>query len=102
MSVTDVIENIPPAEALKRQRLLLRSRLSGQRRVIMQKLAPVASEATYGYPRSRTMRFLKEHPDLVKKLLGQATLLTLGGPVIKSLLSGMAFAKLLRGGANRR
>lgn len=101
MSITEVPENIPPAEDLERQRLLLRSRLSGQRRVIMQKLGPAPSERTHGYPRSRTMRFLKEHPDLVRKLLGQAALLTLGGPVIKSLLSGMAFARLLRGTGRR-
>jgi hypothetical protein len=96
MTEKDGTAEIPAAEALKRQRLLLRSRLSAQRRVIMHKLGPGRMEGAGAYPRSRTMRFLKEHPDLVRKLLGQAALLTMGGPVIKSLVSGIAFAKLLR------
>lgn len=95
MSLPNSLEPIAPAEALKRQRLMLRSRLSSQRRVIMQNLGPADAEAR-GYPRSRTMRFLSEHPDLVRKLLGQGALLALGGPVIKSLVSALAFAKLLR------
>lgn len=85
-------------DALKQQRILLREQLSAQRRVYMQKLMPISSatdESTY--PRSRTMRLLNEHPDLARKLLGQAALLTLGGPVLKSLFSGMALARLLRG-----
>ncbi|HWR96490.1 MAG TPA: hypothetical protein VN248_07165 [Arenimonas sp.] len=101
MSLPNSIEPIAPAEALKRQRLQLRNRLSAQRRVIMQKLGPVRPEGAGTYPRSRTMRFLKEHPDLVRKLLGQGALLALGGPLFKSLVSGMAFAKLLRGGDRR-
>jgi len=97
MSMPNTLEPIAPAEALKRQRLQVRSRLSAQRRVIMQDLGPAPSEAAArSYPRSRTMRFLSEHPDLVRKLLGQGALLALGGPIIKSLVSAMAFAKLLR------
>ena len=97
MSMQNSLEPIAPAEALKRQRLQVRSRLSAQRRVIMQDLGPAPSEAAArSYPRSRTMRFLSEHPDLVRKLLGQGALLALGGPIIKSLVSAMAFAKLLR------
>jgi hypothetical protein len=97
MNMPNSLERITPAEALKRQRLLVRSRLSAQRRVIMQDMGPAPSEAAArSYPRSRTMRFLSEHPDLVRKLLGQGALLALGGPVIKSLVSALAFAKLLR------
>lgn len=89
-------------DTLKQQRILLREQLSAQRRVYMQKLLPISS-ATDGstYPRSRTMRFLNEHPDMARKLLGQAALLTMGGPVLKSLLSGMALARLLHGGIKR-
>jgi hypothetical protein len=90
--------NKPSASAsLERERLLLRSQLSAQRLVIMQKLdpAPVASAARR-YPRSYTMRFISEHPDAVMKLLGRALLLTLGAPALKTLMSALAFGKLFR------
>lgn len=95
--VADANDKPGASASLERERLLLRSRLSAQRLIIMQKLepAPVASAAR-GYPRSHIMRFISEHPDAAMKLLGRALVLTLGAPTLKTLMSALAFGRLFR------
>lgn len=90
------ISSIPPIEmSLKQQRLQLREQLANQRQVIAFKLGPVRAESTQWVPRSNTMRFLTQRPELMKKLLGQFAGLVIGASFAKSMHPVLAIAKLL-------
>jgi hypothetical protein len=62
--------------SLAEQRHCLRRQLQAQRQVIAQQLGPTESAMNGSYPRSRTMRFLTQHPTpIIRLLLGVVTLL---------------------------
>jgi hypothetical protein len=62
--------------SLAEQRHCLRRQLQAQRQVIAQQLGPAESAMNDSYPRSRTMRFLTQHPTpIIRLLLGVVTLL---------------------------
>lgn len=85
-------------QSLQQQRLLLREQLTTQRQVLALKLGPVPTESTRFYPRSKTMRFLMQRPELMKKLLG----LVIGASFIKSMHPVLTIAKFLHSSAKPR
>ena len=76
---------VPAEKSLQQQRLLLREQLATQRQVLVLKLGPVPTERTQWVPRSNTMRFFIQRPELLKKLLGQIAGLAIGASFIKSM-----------------
>ena len=87
-------EDIP----LQQQRLALRALLAGQRQAIESQLGPVPAEGARLYPRSKTMRFLTQRPELMKKLLG----LAVGASFIKSMHPVLTIAKFLHSSSKPR
>ena len=91
--------NMPSADSpLQQQRLALRVQLANQRQVIEARLGPVQTVSTRLYPRSKTMRFFTQRPELMKKLLG----LMIGASFIKSMHPVLTIAKFLHSSAKPR
>ncbi len=88
--------------SLKQQRLLLREQLATQRQVIELKLGPLPVEHGPWFPRSSTMRFFVQRPELMKKLLGQIAGLAIGASFIKSTHPLLAIAKFLHSSTKPR
>lgn len=84
--------------SLAQQRILLRQQMASQRLIIESQLGPVRTENTRLYPRSKTMRFLMQRPELMKKLLG----LVVGASFIKSMHPVLTIAKFLYSNAKPR
>jgi hypothetical protein len=92
----------PTQESLEQQRLLLREQLATQRQVLVLKLGPVPTERTQWAPRSNTMRFFIQRPELLKKLLGQIAGLAIGASFIKSMHPLLAITKFLHSSFSSR
>lgn len=93
---TNVTTPATPAKiSLIQQRILLREQMASQRRLIEFQLGPVPVERSQSYPRSNTMRFLTQRPELMKKLLGQLTGLVISASFLKSMHPLLAIAKFL-------
>ncbi len=75
---------------LAEQRQSIRQQLQLQRQVVAQRLAPTASTGG-GYPRSMTMRFLLQRPELVTRLLK----LIVGAHLASSIAPLLALLHLL-------
>lgn len=87
----DVSKNI----SLVQQRETLRQRLQAQREQLAEQLKP-PTEMVDSYPRSMTMRFLTQQPQLAARLLtGLATLLV-GARLLKSMIATLALVRALR------
>ena len=82
--------------SLAQQRILLRKQMASQRQLIEFQLGPVPAERSQSYPRSNTMRFLTQRPELMKKLLGQLTGLVISASFLKSMHPLLAIAKFLQ------
>jgi hypothetical protein len=98
-------EKKPSASAdipLLQQRFLLRQQLASQRQVIERQLGPVPAERSQAYPRSNTMRFFMQRPELMKKLLGQLTGLVIGASFVKSMHPLLAITKFLHSSFSSR
>lgn len=95
MNINENNSAVPTVLSLKQQRLLLRQQLASQRQVIELKLGPLPAERTQWNPRSNTMRFLMQRPELMKKLLGQFAGLVIGASFAKSMHPVLAIAKFL-------
>ena len=85
----------PAAISLTQQRVLLREQMASQRQLIEFQLGPEPAERSQSYPRSNTMRFLTQRPELMKKLLGQLAGLLIGASFLKSMHPLLAIAKFL-------
>jgi len=81
--------------SLVEQRQMLRRQLQAQRQLITQQLSPTP-EVNSGYPRSMTMRFLTRQPGLVTSLFGELATLLIGARFIKSIISVITLAKIVR------
>lgn len=82
-------------QTLAEQRLALRTKLLTQRQLIEHKLGPL-TEATGGYPRSMTMRFVTRQPALVAKLLVGVATLFLGVRIYGSITVAFSVARIVR------
>lgn len=91
MTANQMNINTPNKLSLQQQRFALRAQLASQRLVIESQLGPIPTESTRLYPRSKTMRFLTQRPELMKKLLG----LVIGASFVKSMHPVLTIAKLL-------
>lgn len=90
--------NTAPADlSLKQQRLVLRQQMTSQRLIIESQLGPLQTENTGLYPRSKTMRFMMQRPELMKKLLG----LVIGASFIKSMHPVLTILKFLQSGSKK-
>ncbi len=76
--------------SLAEQRQSIRRQLQLQRQVVAQRLAPTATTGG-GYPRSMTMRFLIQRPELVTRLLK----LIVGARLASSIAPLLALLHLL-------
>lgn len=100
---TNLTTPTTPVEiSLAEQRVLLRKQMASQRQLIEFKLGPVPAERSQSYPRSNTMRFLTQRPELMKKLLGQLTGLVISASFLKSMHPLLAIAKLLQSSFSSR
>ena len=94
----------PATISLIQQRETLRKRLLAQRQQLADQLQP-STEIADSYPRSVTMRFLTQQPELATRLLtGLATLL-MGARLLKSMTATLALVRVLRsvsGNAQKR
>jgi hypothetical protein len=77
------------------QRQTLRLRLQEQRQLIAYRLGP-APFATSGYPRSMTMRFLTQRPDLAVRLLSGLATLLVGRRYFRVVATAVAVAGIVR------
>jgi hypothetical protein len=80
---------------LAEQRKALRLQLLAQRQKIIAQLEPPAIESTQ-YPRSMTMRFLKQRPALVAGVIALLTSRLVGVKVVSSLSAALGVLKTLR------
>lgn len=97
MNISEKKPSAPANMSLKQQRLALRAQLASQRQVITLQLGPVPTESTRFYPRSKTMRFFTQRPELMKKLLS----LAIGASFIKSMHPVLSIVKLLHSASKR-
>ena len=80
--------------SLVKQRELLRLEMRIQRQVIAQQLGPAQENASF--PRSKTMRFLKQRPGLATKIALELAAVLVGTRFIKSFSTALGFARMLR------
>ncbi len=95
MSTNLTTPTTPAETSLAQQRVLLREQMASQRQLIEFQLGPVPAERSQSYPRSNTMRFLTQRPELMKKLLGQLTGLVISASFLKSMHPMLAIAKFM-------
>ncbi len=81
--------------SLLKQRELLRLEMRIQRQVIARQLGPDREENT-SFPRSKTMRFLKQRPGLTTKIALELAAVLVGTRFIKSFSTALGFARMLR------
>ena len=81
--------------SLVEQRQTLRLRLLAQRQLIAHQLGPTPEDKS-SYPRSKTMRFLTRRPGLATSLFGEIATLLIGARFIKSIISVMTLARIVR------
>lgn len=83
---------------LSEQRQALRRRLQAQRRQVAQLLAPAPGVGS-AYPRSMTMRLLRQRPLLAAELLAELAILLIGPRHFRSLSMALALVRVVRASA---
>lgn len=87
--------NDSESNSLIQQREMLRQRLQAQREQLAEQLQP-SKEIADSYPRSMTMRFLTQQPELATRLLTGLATLFLGARLLKSMTATLALMRVLR------
>ncbi len=83
------------------ERQALRQRMSEQRQLIAYQLGPKPA-VDRAYPRSMTMRFLTQRPELAARLGGLLAAQFLGARVFKVMSTALALAKIVRSASGRK
>ncbi len=77
------------------QREILRRKLLTQRILIARQIDPSPAESNV-YPRSMTMRFLTQRPELALKLLAEFAAMMVGARFFRSMNTALAVARILK------
>ena len=83
------------------ERQALRQRMLEQRQLIAYQLGPKPA-VNSAYPRSMTMRFLTQRPELAARLGGLLAAQFLGARVFKVMSTALALAKIVRSASDRK